>query len=622
MFLTPGPSMASLGSSSDSFEAMLQDVEQEKAYDELLNLLDTTLKQPVNLLTADRQEIAGLPWVSPWLADRIVGLRQKGELGTLEDLKRIEGVNDRLVELLRPFAVVRPLEKHALPLRTSLRLRAVASPPSSSFKKLKTYGMYEVEARGIRGGFAVEKDKDEARLNDFQTFYVEKEWAWVKVTAGKFILASGHGLVFSNSYGQSPSTIDPWRTGRGAFGIRPSIGSEENFLLEGVGLSLKGKAFDLCVAASRSSFDASLDDAGRVKSLSTSGSHVTRSEIEGKDQLKEQLFGAACRYRRGGLQVGLSLSHARLNRDFLPGRFDWPKDQARLAGGANISVQQGQAMVFAEGALDEGGRGALIGGLAFDRSGTEFLLMGRRYSEKYLSLHSRPFAFYSGLGTGERGLFALVTFKPLRKGQISIGSDLHRKTGGEDGSFSTSGSETFVDLNLDVGSFAFALGEKLSRNEEPPSATGNGGGSVGGGTEETARLRSRVDVTYRPAPKMDLRVRYETLAAKKTESGSLTGSTSDVLRFDLSLDRWRPATINTGFYTFSVEAYASRVYQYEAGIPYYPSLEMLKSDGSRWYAALSFEVKPLGKIAAKFGRTLYKDGEDKSELLATYMMRI
>jgi hypothetical protein len=603
---------------SDSYEALLGDVETEAAYDQVLELLDAALKQPVNLLAAGRDEIAGLPGVSPGLADEIVALRAKGELKTLADIRKLPGVNDRLLEMLAPFVVVRPLEKHPLPVRSLLRLRAIGSPPTSRSTGIKTNCVYQLEARSLSAGIVVDKGKGEARLNDFQAFYLEKAWGPAKVTVGNFLVASGHGLVFSGAFGQSPSTADPWRAGRGAFGIKTSTASRENSLMRGAGLALKARAWDLCVVGSRTDFDVRLDESGRVTSLNETGSHVALSEIEGRDALREDLLGVVCRARRAGFAATASLAGTRVSRDFAPDVIDWPRDRARLLGSLDLSLEQGDAVVFAEGALG-GKAGAALAGIAVRRPQAEVLVLGRSYAPEYVSLHSAPFAFYSGLGKGERGLVTLVKFKPAAAGELAITNDLHQELRA-DGAFRASGSETFVDLTLDSGPFAFALGEKLTTSQEPPSESA--ATSAPAGTRETTRLRSRVDIGYTPVRGVGLRARYEVLTATEAEAGVADRSASDVLRLDLSLEALKPLRVDAGFYVFSVGDWASRVYQYEAGVPYYPTLELLKSDGSRWYAAVSWEGKSFGKLAAKFGRTLYQDGEEHSEVLASYILRI
>jgi hypothetical protein len=283
-----------------------------------------------------------------------------------------------------------------------------------------------------------------------------------------------------------------------------------------------------------------------------------------------------------------------------------------LVGGADFSLERGNSVLFGELALGEGGGPALIGGLASGGTGARVLVLGRKYSQSYLSLHSRPFAFYSGAGTGERGLFTSIVWRPSRRASLSLSNDVHERDGGSDDEFGVSGSETFADATVKAGDFTFSVGEKLARASQAGSD---------GSTEETARLRSRVDVEYEPVRNIEFRIRFESLDARESQGGTAARSSSDLLRLDVNLTRWQPASVKAGFYTFSIADYGSRIYQFEAGIPYYPSLEMLKSDGSRCYVVLSLGTGRLGRAAVKLGRTLYTSGEERSDLAATYMVR-
>lgn len=596
---------------SDSLEERLRNADQDKAYADLLDLLDAALGQPVDLAIASRAEIAGLPWISPWLADSIVAARSRGDLASLDDLRKIGGISERQLDALRPFVVITGPRKTAVPVKSSLRLRVVASPPSSSFSKIKTFGTYSLETAGLRLGMVVEKDKAEKTLNDFQACYLERTWANARLIVGNFVLASGHGLVFSDAFGESPGAVDPWRFGRGQFGLKPFTSSEENCMFEGVGLAGKWHNLEVCLAGSRSRFDAHIDDQGRATSLGTSGLHVSQSEIAGKDQLAEVLVAAATRYSLGGAQVTVNLGVASLSRDLVTERFTWRKDRARFAGSTDFSLEHRGSLVFGEAALGQGGGPAMLGGLASGNTNARVLVLGRKYSRSYVSLHSRPFAFYSGTATGEQGLLTYIVWRPSRRASISLSNDIHRRDSTSDDDLGTSGSETFADASVAAGDFTFTLGEKLSRASESGAT----------GTEETTRLRSRLDVEYQPARAVEIRARYENLGSRVAQGGTTARSTSDLLRLDVGLACCRAASVKAGCYTFTVEDYAARIYQYEAGVPYYPSLEMLKGDGSRCYAVLSLGTDITGRAAVKVGRTVYEGGDEGTDLAASYMVR-
>ncbi len=638
---------------ADPYEEMLGGVERETDLNLLINNLDTILKQPINLLEAGREELTRLPWISPWLADEIVALRSRGELKDLDDLKRIDSVDQALVDLLRPFVELRPVRRLDAPrFEGMLRARVISQPASGEYRNLKTYLRGQAAYAGWEGGFLIEKDRYESSLNDFQSFYLEKSFQHQeigsgRIVAGDFLLATGHGLVFSNPYGYAPSTVDPWRFSQGQFDVKPYTSVEENFGLTGAGVAISRGNVDLCFAASRAKYDAALDEEGRVISLGTTGLHVSERELEGRQALREDLFAMALRLGRGGgsrggrqtgsrgtstawataWRAGIDAAYSRLNRDFSDPRLSWLSGPGTLTGSIDLSLEIRRTVAFAQGALADGGGGALLAGFAFERERMEFLMLGRAYDDTYLSLHARPFAFYSGIATGERGLFTRIGFEPTRRLTVSIGSDVHEKRMPDEGLSRPSGSESFLDVSLKLGDVHLSLGEKLLASSEPSDGEGRP-------SEERRRLRSRLDARYRARPWLKLRLRYENLRASEDAGGDVGGedgggedgggeqrSSSDLLRLDADFSRLRPIEVRAGFYVFSVEQYASRIYQYEPGIPYYPVIEMLKSDGSRWYLVLSFDMKRFGRLAAKYGRTEYSGGEDRSGFMFYYSVR-
>jgi hypothetical protein len=258
---------------------------------------------------------------------------------------------------------------------------------------------------------------------------------------------------------------------------------------------------------------------------------------------------------------------------------------------------------------------AALAGAAVDMTYLDFLVLARGYGRGFISLHGRPFAFYSGLGTGERGLLTQITLKPSRGTIVSLGNDLHERRRSGDGLSGSTGSESFMEFEVGVGDVGFTLAEKLLRSKDPPSAEGDR-------TKERSRLRSRVDLKYDVTKHLWLRVRYEDLRSREEQAGAVARSAADLARLDVGLDLRGGLAVKAGFYTFSVADYASRIYQYEPGLPYYPDLEMLKADGSRWYGVVSFRRDVVGQIAAKAGKTVYDHETDRFELLLYYSLRI
>ena len=594
-------------------EEMFKNVESEEEYRDLLGVLDAALKKPINLTEADPETMAALPWVSPWLAARIVELREAGGLASLEDLTKIEGVRAETVELLAPFVVVKPVEK-AVRVRGTARLRFVSSPPSSSVEAGKTYFTLRANYSGFGLGFTAEKDKHETQVNDFQSIYADKAWPAVYLVAGNYFINSGFGLVFSGPYGYSPSTIGPWRFSRRVFGPKPYTSTIENFALGGGAISVAGGGIELCVALSSIYLDATLNEDGLVEYIRTSGVHVTSTETEARDALREDLAGLALRFDRGRLRAGLSLSLSRFDHEFAGGVFPWLDGNTNHVGSVDLTYTADEFGLFGEAGLSGTGGTAFLGGLAFERPGIDLLALGRKYARSYLSLHSRPFSAYARETAGEEGLFLRLTLKPARRAVISVSNDIHRKDLGAGRVMNPTGSETLLEFGIGFGDFRVEVSEKITSSEYPPDR-------VDDVTTETSRRRTRLDLEYKPNRILWLRLRFEDLRSKEEAGEGVEKHGSDLLRLDTRLDAARWLALKGGFHVFKIEDYSARLYQYEPGLPYYPSLEMLKSDGSRWYVIGVLKLGRAGSATLKFGSTYYDAGERREDLRFDYGVR-
>jgi hypothetical protein len=607
VLLAWGPCRAQTG------DEMFKYVESESDYYDLLSLLDAALKEPINLNAVDAETMAALPWVSPWLAARIIELRRAGMLRTLDDLTRIEGVTGETVELLSPFVVVKPVEK-GVRLKGTARLRVISSPPAWSPEDNKTYLTLRGDYSGLGAGVTFEKDRYENRLNDFQSFYAEASWGGAYFTAGNFLMQTGYGLVFSGPYGYSPSTIGPWRFSRRVFGPGPYTSTVENFALGGAGVALSRGGAELSVALSSTHLDAGVNEDGLVVSIPTTGVHVSESEVRARDALREDLLGVAMRYGRGRLRAGASLMLSKYDRDFDSDVLPWLEGDTGRILAADLTFVGDEFAAFGEGALSRTGGGAVLAGIGFERPGVDMLALGRKYDRDYLSLHSRPFSAYSRATAGEEGLFLRLTLRPERGVSIAVSNDIHRKDLGGGAAMNPSGSETLFDLGVAFGDFRVDVSEKVTGSEEPPER-------VDDPTTERARYRTRFDLEYRPHRMLWLRFRVEDLRSRE-ESGSQTDKySSGLMRLDTRFLVNARFTLKAGFYAFRIEDYSARIYQYEPGLPYYPSLEMLKTDGSRWYLIWVLDLDRAGSATLKFGATSYNTGEDRKDLRFDYGLR-
>jgi len=71
-----------------------------------------TLLAPIDLNSADVQELQSLPGIGPKLAQRIVEYRQKhGAFHQVEDLLKVKGIGQSLLEKVRPYLTISGVQR-------------------------------------------------------------------------------------------------------------------------------------------------------------------------------------------------------------------------------------------------------------------------------------------------------------------------------------------------------------------------------------------------------------------------------------------------------------------------------------------------------------------------------
>ncbi len=588
------------------------DIVSEEDYISLLEMLDELARQPMNLLTASEQDISQLPWVSPYLAHEIVLLRSRGELERLEDLKKIPGVGAYLIEILRPFVIVKQPVK-ARRIQTAFVLRMVASPPTLSARGLKAYSRVSLSWKDLEVGMLMEKDKDEKKINDFQTLYVMKRYGRFKIILGDYYPVGGMGLVFSKPYSYSPSMVGDASI-TPAFGLKPYGSTNENFAFRGVGIEVDeiplGRVrVRLISGFSRVRLDARIED-GRVVSLPSSGHHRTAGEVATRDALHEDAIALCVQLASGLWHTGFNMYLSSFDQDFDSEAIPWIKGKSNQVASLDFSLRKSGANLSAEGAISNSGGKSGIVSVGIQGEKAEVAVVLRKYGELLRNVHSNPFSSYSD-PRGEEGVYLRAVLKPLKIGRLYISNDVHRRV--RSGVLSSKGSQTLLRIDLNMQKVDLALSTKITGKQTLTSSSC---------WESSRRERIRFDVEHRPVRSRGLRLRYERVKSKVGTGTCEVRGKSELVRLDLWASLLNSLTFKAGVYAFSVGSSSSEIYQYETGLPYYPSLEVLKDDGMRWYALLSIESRRFGKLTLKGSCTNYESGEKRRDLRFEYRVRM
>ncbi|MGQ9603607.1 MAG: ComEA family DNA-binding protein [bacterium] len=600
----------SLNDDSSEWLCALEEIDNPEEYQDLVSNLESASDLPVNILTADIRELQSIPWISPSIARKVVDLRRRGNLSCLDDLRMIEGLSPRVIDLIRPFVKFEKPGSTESSLRCESRFRLVGQLPSEDISDLGCYFMGQFEKKSIRAGFIMEKDRGERKFNDFQSGFIEIKRTASKILIGDYYLAVGHGLIFGTSYRTSPEFVNPNRLASGDFSLKPHTGVDENRYLRGVGIIAGKGKFRAIGALSSKRVDARLDQSGRIQSLLYGGYHITDTELAARKRVRSNLGALVvgfdwCRFRIGAALASLRFDHVYAQ----PQRFGFKNNQAILQG-LNIWLDLDDVIFFGEIARSNRGDPAWLMGLTSQQGRNQMVLIGRSYPANYLSPNGRPFSFYSDLSEGESGLFALARVAFPRLATLTLANDLHRRAAVFDQPRS-SGSQSLINLKIDFHDISVAMEGKLTRSEARTDASA---------TKDQQRLRTRIDLSYSSCEWLDLKLRFEKVEAKTYELESQKKSQGEVLRVSIG-SRWRSTSVVSGFYVFNVEDYDSRSYQVEPGLPYYPTTTVLNRDGSRWYITFTLDRSRRSILSVKLATTEGRGFSSRREILCFYGIR-
>ncbi len=75
----------------------------------------TDFRHLINLNEATQDQLTLIPNIGPARADSIIKYRQsrQGGFHDIDDLKHVDGLNERIVEQIRPYLTVGPLERNS-----------------------------------------------------------------------------------------------------------------------------------------------------------------------------------------------------------------------------------------------------------------------------------------------------------------------------------------------------------------------------------------------------------------------------------------------------------------------------------------------------------------------------
>ncbi len=443
-------------------EEGLDDTTVENMFQEL-TMLESN---PLNLNRVSREQLEQFPLISYEQADQIAEFLDKNRpVYSVYELRNVPALDFKTVELILPFFFAGEVEKEQPSVQEMFKRgrHEVQSRFDKTLQSRAGYGEFpdsilqRYPNRKYRGedfytsvkyafayrdriqfGLVGEKDPGEPFLRknhpagyDHYGFHliVRDPGKLETVAVGDYRLSFGQGLILNNDFMLSKS----WgantvirRTQR----PKRHFSTAESGFFRGVAAVFQTGKITVTPFYSNKRFDANLSSDGAITSFKTDGYHRTPSEMEKKNNAREQVTGININYRNGQFQLGMSGLYHAYDRMYFPVIREYNYYSLRNSSHVNASIDYSyrlNRLTFAgETAVAGNGAVATTHMIQYTPSGIFSLsALYRHFPISYNAMHAQAFSEGSRV-QNENGLYVGVTFSPLRKVSATTYIDLFR----------------------------------------------------------------------------------------------------------------------------------------------------------------------------------------------------
>ncbi|RTQ50948.1 hypothetical protein EJV47_08485 [Hymenobacter gummosus] len=633
-------------------------VPYEDLYENLLQFLQT----PLNLNTANREELGSLLLLSQTQITALLEHRQlNGPLLALYELQTIRGFDVRTIYRLAPFVTVGttdpnaargPLwqriwqeDNNALFLRYERVLQqrtgyTPAVPNSNGDLPTRYLGSPDKmlvrfrtsHARDFSVGFAAEKDAGEqftwdAKTRRYGFDYYSAHFALFdrgrlkSVVIGDYQLQFGQGLLLSSGLqvGKGAETITTLR--RSNVGVRPYSSVLETAFFRGAAATVAiTPALKLTGFASRKRIDATLRTSDVVDSLRQAddfnefasgfiitGFHRTPTELQNRQSLGETVTGGDLSFAPGNgrLNLGLTAVNTLLSRP-LQKRAE-PYNLYEFSGRQNLatSLHYGYGWrnlsLFGETARSSsGGLGTINGLLASLGPTVDASVLYRRYDRNFHTLYGNALG-ENTRNINESGLYLGLKVRPIARWELSAYYDQFRFPWLRfQAGAPTKGYDWLVRVSFAPNKTSQLYAQIRTRLKEYDAD----------GTrpmpEPVPVLRRSLLLFYDTSPtqNLSLRTRVQGVHYRENDGPQRTGY---LLAQDVTVQPWPRLRLTARYALFDTDDYDTRQYVYEQDVLYAFSIPVLYGRGTRYYALAEYKINRRLTLWLRFANTRYRN---------------
>lgn len=415
-------------------DLMQEEGDNEIDINEIAELYEDLSDNPININDTTSDILAHLPFVGALRWNIIKAyIEQHGQLFSINELYLLNRFDRQTVDMLRPIITIEPYKpaepltrrqlltkgRHKVVVGADATLERAAGYTNGIYEgsPLHLYALYKYHY-GDKVDLTLSADKDagEALFAKSQPqgadFYgghlmVSNIGILRRGIVGQYNLQFGQGLTLWSGFA-SHFTLqaDISRYARGIVAASPFV---EYGYMRGIATTLAlSRHIELSSFYSNVLRDATADQDGIIHSITNNSLHRSTTEINNKDRLREQLYGAHLRYTTGKIDLGATVCHTVLSDSIIPHSYKYNyhafTGRSILNAGIDARLVIHRLLIYGEGSISSNGALAGIAGASLSLAPTHQIgLTIRHYDADYHNLHCSPIARSSTIG-GEQGI--------------------------------------------------------------------------------------------------------------------------------------------------------------------------------------------------------------------------
>ncbi len=608
--------------SEDIIGELLEEATIDTEDSQIYDTIEYLMQNRIDINQATIKDIVSIPFIDINTAASIIKVRKlKGSINNLDDLRRIEGIDQEIIERISPFITFSTVEENSISEKISklftdldliyrfrveqdLQLRDGFRSDKFPGPRQKIYNRFRLNgSTRFNAGFLVEQDPGEKSFSDFTSYFlrVNKFFFFDQIIAGDFLLNFGQGLALWEPYAFSKGTQAIGTFSRGGSYGSVYSSADENQFFRGITASVKLGSLFITPFYSSLSKDASIDTVtGNITALINDGYHRTESELKKEDKVEEKIFGAAFDFNIDqDKSIGLLFYNSNYSNPFGDDNYFTHSGKSFNFLSGYFSTLFSPVLLSGEIASDLKTLTSIFSAQFYIDKSISFMISYRNFPSNYFNIYANSFGERKK-AWNESGFYTGIRIR-TGYGTFNLYYDQFRfPVTSRNYPFSSSGNDLLLYYTHRILSNT-ELKIKLKReSKESDEIIDNRYQLI-----RNITTNIRTDIEFSTEKRIRLRTRFEFVNVK---APVLNISEKGYLLFqEIKFIPVKDIDINGRLIFFRTDSYLSRIYQFENDLPGKMTNPALSGEGIKWYLLIRYKTDWGLSLSFKYSELFQPD---------------